>query len=167
MMTSRRGFTFVELVVVITILGILAWIAFPNFSGYSDIKLDAAARRVAADLRYAQNRAMGKRMIHGLLFEPSAARYTVFAPDAATPVLDPGDRNRPLVIDFDTKAEYQGVAISSATFGSTSGVTFDYFGVPRDTSGTDLAATGRVVLTYQGQADTIEVAPGTGKVSVR
>jgi prepilin-type N-terminal cleavage/methylation domain-containing protein len=163
----REGFTVIELALVLTLVGILAWIAYPRFASVYEVKLDAAAGRVAADLRYAQSRSIGTRTVHGILFEPALARYTVFAPVAGSPVSDPSDLSRPLRVDFARKTEYQGVAIASATFGSTSGVKFDYFGVPLDTAGTELAAPGRVVLTYQGFTDTVEVTPGTGAVSVR
>ncbi len=166
-MNGRQGVTMIELTIVITILGIVAWIAYPKLAPYYEIKLDAAARRVASDLRYAQNRAIGRRVVHGVLFEPAAGRYTVFAPNVASPVTDPADRAQTLRVDFNSSPAFKGVAISSATFGTTPGITFDYFGVPRDTAGVDLAATGRVVLTYQGASDTIDVTPTTGKVSVR
>lgn len=168
-MTPRadRGFTMVELVLVLTILGLLAWIAYPKFATYYEIKLDAAARRLAADLRYAQSQSIGTRKTHGLLFEPARGRYTVFSQTPATPVTDPADRSKPLQVDFSTRTEYQGVVLASAAFGSTPGVRFDYFGVPLDTAGVELASPGRVVLTYQGYADTIEVTPATGKVTVK
>ena len=70
-------------------------------------------------------------------------------------------------MDFARKTEFQGVSIASAAFGSTSGVKFDFFGVPLDTAGAELSAPGRVVLLYRGYADTVEVSPGTGAVSVR
>lgn len=161
------GFTLVELALVIAIIAILAWIAYPKIAAVSEIRLDAAARRVAADLRYAQNRSIGTRVVHGLFFEPAAGRYTVYAPTLATPVVDPADRGRNLRVVFNQKIEYRGVAITSASFGSTPGVSFDYFGVPRDTSGADLAAPGRVILSYQGSTDTVEVAPNTGAVTIR
>jgi len=165
--TGADGFTLIELVLVIALMAILAWIAYPKIAVLSEIRLDAAARRVAADLRYAQNRSIGTRMVHGLYFEPALGRYTVYAPTVATPITDPGDRGRTLRVTFAQKVEYRGVAITSATFGATRAVSFDYFGVPRDSGGSDLAATGRVILTYQGQSDTVEVAPGTGAVTVR
>jgi prepilin-type N-terminal cleavage/methylation domain-containing protein len=161
------GFSLVELVIVITMLGILAWLSYPKITAISELRLDAAARRVAADLRYAQNRSIGTRVIHGLVFEPSLSRYTVFAPTVASPLTDPADRAKTLRVDFTRKTEFKGVTITSATFGSTKAVTFDYFGVPRDSGGVDLAATGRVILTYQGLSDTVDVTPGTGKVIVR
>jgi len=161
------GFTLVELVLGITILGILAWLAYPKIAAMDEIRLDAAARRVAADLRYAQNRSIGTRVVHGVQFEPSLGRYTVFAPTPSTPLVDPADRGKTLRVTFNQKIETRGVVIATATFGSTKAVSFDYFGVPRDSAGADLATPGRVILTYQGAADTVEVAPNTGAVSIR
>jgi prepilin-type N-terminal cleavage/methylation domain-containing protein len=165
-MTSR-GFSLTELIVIISILGILGWVAYPKMAAMDEIKLDAAARRLAGDLRYAQSLAMSRRVIHGILFDPALEKYTVFAPDAASPITDPADRARPLAVDYTSRTEFRGVLVQSATFGTTPGVTFDYFGVPRDTAGVDLTSTGSVVLSYQGQSDTVLVAPQTGMVTVR
>lgn len=164
---TARGFTLTELLVMLSIIGILSWLAFPKMVAMDEIKLDTAARRLTADLRYAQSLAMSRRIIHGILFSPATEQYTVFAPNAATPVTDPADRARNLIVDYTTRTEFKGVLIQSATFGTTPGVTFDYFGVPRDTAGTDLSATGFVVLSYQGQTDTVFVAPQTGMVTTR
>jgi prepilin-type N-terminal cleavage/methylation domain-containing protein len=165
-MTSR-GFSMTELIVIISILGILSWLAYPKVSAMDEIKLDAAARRLAGDLRYAQSLAMSRRVIHGILFNPALEKYTVFAPNAATPITDPADRARTMIVDYTSRTEFRGVLVQSATFGTTPGVTFDYFGVPRDTAGVDLSSTGTVVLSYQGQTDTVFVAPQTGMVTVR
>ena len=166
-MSVPRGFTLFELIVVMAIIGIMAWLAYPKLSALNDIKLDSASRRVAADLRYAQSRSIGKRSVHGLLFEPAAGRYTVFSPTTVSPVTDPANPARPLRVDFVASGPLQGVTITSASFGTTRGVTFDYFGVPRDTSGVDLTTNGVVVLSYQGATDSVLVAPQTGTVTVR
>jgi len=162
-----RGFTLTELTVMVVILGVLSWLAYPKMAAMDEVKLDAAARRVAADLRYAQGLAMSRRVIHGILFNTAQEKYTVFAPNAATPITDPADRARTLVVDYTTRTEFKGVLVQSAAFGTTPGITFDYFGVPRDTAGVDLTSQGVVVLTYQGNTDSILVAPQTGTVTVR
>jgi Tfp pilus assembly protein FimT len=164
---TARGFSLTELIVIITMLGILSWLAYPKMAAMDEVKLDAAARRLAGDLRYAQSLAMSRRVIHGVLFNPALERYTVFAPNAATPITDPADRARTMVVDYTSRTEFRGVLVQSAAFGTTPGVTFDYFGVPRDTAGVDLTTNGLVVLTYQGQTDTVFVAPQTGMVTVR
>src|SRR5258705_9792415 len=88
-----RGFSLTEMIVIIAILGILSWLAYPKVVAMDEIKLDTAARRLVADLRYAQNLAMSRRAIHGLLFDPTLQKNTVFAPDTATPLTDPTQRS--------------------------------------------------------------------------
>jgi Tfp pilus assembly protein FimT len=156
-----------ELIIIITILGILSWLAYPKVSAMDEIKLDAAARRLAGDLRYAQSLAMSRRVIHGILFNAALEKYTVYAPNTATPIVDPADRARTMIVDYTSRTEFRGVLVQSATFGTTPGVSFDYFGVPRDTAGVDLTSNGLVVLSYQGQSDSVFVAPQTGMVTVR
>jgi len=164
---AAAGFTLVELAVVITLLSILAWVAWPSLTSMGEIRLDAAARRVAADLRYAQNRAIGSRTTHGVRFDVTAGRYIVYAGNSDSALVNPADRGRTLTIVFDRMTETRGVVIASASFGSTPAVTYDTYGVPRDTTGVELVTPGRVVLAYQGLRDSVEVAPQTGAVSVR
>ena len=58
MMTGKSGFTLVELVVVIVLLGILAAFAIPQFFRLSDYQKRAAYDEVAGALRYAQKLAV-------------------------------------------------------------------------------------------------------------
>jgi len=163
---NPEGFTLVELVVVITLIGILSWIAYPSLGAIGEIRLDAAARRVVSDLRYAQNRAIGSRTVHGVRFDVGAGGYTVYAANSGSAVVNPADRGKSLVVSFASLAETRGVSIESASFGATQGVTFDYYGVPRDSAGVELGSPGRVVLLYQGRRDTVQVAPQTGAIQV-
>ena len=167
-MTAARmeGFTLIEIALVITLVGILAWLAYPSLGSLGELRLDAAARRVASDLRYAQNRAIGSRTIHGVRFDVGVGRYIVFAGTSGTAVVNPADRGKSLAVSFAALAETRGVSIESAAFGATPGVTFDFYGVPRDTAGVELTSPGRVVLLFQGQRDTVEVAPQTGAIRV-
>lgn len=167
MSRRARGFTLVELALVISIIAILAWIAYPKVAVLGEMRLDAAARRLAADLRYAQGQSVATRVAHGIWFEPERGRYAVYAETPETPVVDPADRDHTLGVDFARNAEFHGVSITSVSFGSTPAVSFDCFGVPRDSAGVDLARAGRVVLKYGDRSDTVSVAPATGLVTVR
>ncbi len=164
---AAAGFTLVELSIVITLLAILAWAAWPSMTSLDEIRLDAAARRVVSDLRYAQNRAVGSRTPHGVRFDAAAGRYIVYAGHSDSALTDPANRGATLAVAFDALTETRGVSIASASFGSTPAVVYDSYGVPRDTTGVELVTAGRVVLAYQGIQDTVEVAPQTGAVRVR
>ena len=164
---SPRGFSLVELVLLISILGILAYLAVPRVAGISDARLDAASGRIAADLRYARGRSISERARFGLAFDAPGDRYAVYASRPGTPVVDPANRSRPLGVDFRAPSELHGVEIESASFGRGSVVGFDSFGVPRDADGREISAPGIIVVSFGGRSDTVEVAPSTGAVRVR
>lgn len=59
MCNNRRGFTFVELVVVIVLLGIMSAFALPKFFNVGDYQARGAYDEVTGALRYAQKLAVG------------------------------------------------------------------------------------------------------------
>ena len=164
---GAAGFTLVELVMVLLIVGLLAWVAAPSRSAIDEIKLRAAARRVAADLRYAQGLAVTRRIRHGVSFDTASSSYFVYSPTPRLPVPDPANPGRPLIEAFRAGGELQGVSIDTASFGGSSAVAFDTFGTPLDASGRDLLSPGHVVLSYAGARASVAIEPGTGRVTLR
>jgi MSHA pilin protein MshA len=77
--TAQSGFTLVELVVVIVILGILAAFAVPRFMGLEDQARVAAVNSLAGSLR------SGATMAHGV-WEASGTPATITVPGVATAV---------------------------------------------------------------------------------
>ena len=58
---KRAGFTLVELLVVISILGLMFLISIPSFSRFSSqLALKASAKTLASDLRHLQSQAILK-----------------------------------------------------------------------------------------------------------
>jgi prepilin-type N-terminal cleavage/methylation domain-containing protein len=72
MLETRRGFTVVEMLIVIAMVGIMAAIVIPRFRVTPQTQVRLAAQQLARDLEFTRTRALGAR---------SAARVTL---DAAT-----------------------------------------------------------------------------------
>lgn len=60
-MHSQQGFTLVELITILILVGILAVVALPRLDGAQDFGALAFRDRVATSLRYAQKSAVAKR----------------------------------------------------------------------------------------------------------
>lgn len=88
MLRSQKGFTIIELVVVIVILGILAAVAFPKFQDLSgDAKLAvvngaAAALKSAAVISYAKNQGT-KQTLANIVLQVSAENVTLGGGDCS------------------------------------------------------------------------------------
>jgi prepilin-type N-terminal cleavage/methylation domain-containing protein len=164
--TGWGGFTLIELAIVVTLVGLLAWMALPTRSSLDEIKLRAAARRIAGDLRYAQSMTILRRVRYGVVFDLDQSGYTLYSPKPGAPVPDPSNRGRALGLSFRKPGELQGISIDSVSFDGTNAISFDSFGSPRDAAGRDLSDPGRVVLSYAGMRALVTVSPGTGTVTL-
>jgi prepilin-type N-terminal cleavage/methylation domain-containing protein len=165
----QRGFTLIEVVLVLVILLVIAAVAALNLSSFASIKVNGAARRLASDIRFAQQLAMSQQVRHGVVFNiPVANQYTVYEQDDPTnPARNPSGGGN-FVMSF-TAGEYQGVTIASTLPADGFGrrlVKFDSQGQPLGgTSAALVAGTNTVTLTYQGVNAVVTVAPATGRVT--
>ena len=115
-MNSEKGFTLIEIILVILIAVVLAAVASLSLTNLSTARLDNAVSKVVADLRYAQQLALTTQLRHGLTIN-SVLQYTGHldgTPD--TPFSDPVSLGEDLVVNFDT---YVPVPLNGVEFSGT------------------------------------------------
>lgn len=163
---KRRGFTIIELIVILVILGVLALFAFLTISPYRAVKLEAAAKKVAADLLFAKNLALSTSKWHGVSFEADPVNtYRVYLKEDSTaiPIEDPSQLGKDFVVDL--YDYYSGVTIASVSIAGGNRVEFHPLGTPYDNrGGSAIASTGEVTLNYGGYTKTVYIMPGTGRI---
>lgn len=176
-----KGFTFYEVVLILVITAVLAFTVFIKSPDFYTIKLDSAARKLASDIRFAQQLAMTRQVRNGVVFNLTVAcppavathTYTVFEEKGVCPTVDTPARNPAgggnLTVDYNTDAQFKGVTITSPSFcvGATCTETLEFNaeGAATDAAGTQLNS-GSVTLNYPGATSkTITVTPSTGKIS--
>ncbi len=164
----RSGFTLVELVLVMTVVGILSVAAVPAFLNTGGPKADGAARKVVSDLSYARRLAQNRNGIYGVSFSAANDRYTVYlynpATNSTTPITDPLV-GTPMIVDLKVLPGLGGVDLQNPNFQGGTEVRFSPDGKPADANGVALNAAGSVILSNGGITRTVFVQPNTGEVS--
>jgi len=74
-LSSQSGFTLIELMLVVMLLGLMASLSLPLISGFEPNRLDASARRLAGTVKYLYNEAAMTGLEHRLTFEIAENSY--------------------------------------------------------------------------------------------
>ncbi len=74
---DTKGFTMIELIMVVVITGIMMAVALPKLNGLSGIDLYSAARQVKSDIRYTQEMAMSKYRQTTITFASAGDTYNI------------------------------------------------------------------------------------------
>jgi len=168
---STRAFTLIELLIVVTLMGIAASILIPNMRHAVSFETEAAVRRIVSDLSFAQSDAMARQASRRVLFEEGGTGYRLLADpfDPETDVLyDPisdGGSDR-YVIDFTTDRRFPNIAIEDVDFdGGNNYITYDVIGGP--VNGENASSIGGTfVVSGNGERFEVRVSGFTGRVSV-
>ena len=163
---TAKGYTLIEVLITVTIMGIAAAIVVPNMLQGGTLGVQAGARMIIADLLFAQNEAMAQQSTRRVVFDTDNNTYRVqkFDTGASAWVLEynpskgMGNNQQNYEVDFDEDSRFRGVEIVSADFNGSSTIEFDDLGNP--------SSGGTIVLKYEDHEFEINVAPFTGRVTV-
>jgi prepilin-type N-terminal cleavage/methylation domain-containing protein len=166
---SGGGFTLIELIVVLVLVGILAATAVPSLATLTSSRAAAGARQVQRDVSFARESAILTGTRTWVIFSASTDTYSILVEDPS----NPGRLNASVMTDPATGKDYQvtlgaagsefsGVEITSAAFDGQQEIGFDWLGRPLNNAEADLAAQGTVTLSG-GHLITVRV--GTGMVT--
>lgn len=174
-LASFRGFTLIELVIVILIAVILAITATVQSPNLPSLRTEWAAYKIKSDIRYAQSYAVASQKRTRVSFDVNAESYSIYVEDSPgnwVLMTDPLTK-KSFTVDF-KQSEFRGINIVSTYFnGANYGLLFDASGTPYsyDSSGgtTMLSTTGNVTLLgYRSSISftTVYVTPNTGMVFI-
>lgn len=151
---SSSGFTIIELIVVTVIIAVMAAMVVPLAFGTSGTAATATARRMSADLEYAQNLAITTRANITVTFNTTANSYTV---SNSLGVVEHPITHKDFTITLGNEAGSNGVTLTSA-FGAGKQVVFGPLGDP--------TPSGDIHLGGGGSNYVLTVAAVTGRVSI-
>jgi prepilin-type N-terminal cleavage/methylation domain-containing protein len=174
---NQKGFSYIEIVIVVVILGVIAVAAMPMLSSTDPAKLDNATNEVAEAIRFAQAEAIRTKNSYGINTDTANERIRVYRLSGTTPTYDvyhPIDKKL-YDIKMKTDTYVAGVNLVSASFvfsgaaSSSTNLDFSADGIPKVTSaGRDYMLTsGTITLSYNGLQQVISIAPMTGRVAIQ
>jgi MSHA pilin protein MshC len=152
---DRRGFTFIELVMVIVLIGIIAVYAGPRLSNVTDTKAGAFVDKLRADIRYAQNLAMTRNQQYRVYFNGGgggapASGYSVVNNATGVTALDPAGGGN-LIVTLNS-GDYAGITVSTPSGGY---IEFNALGAP----------TAAATLTISPGGQQVTITAKTGAVN--
>ena len=178
---SRNGYTLVEMLVTLVIMGIAAALLVPSLGAFGAIETQAAVRRLVSDIAFAQSEAVAHQRYLRVQFHADGSGWSLVRVDStgffdpfdatvADYVADPAGVQRgggDFIVDLVKDDRFASVFVESvATAEGVTSLTFDALGGIVSAPGA-AAGAATVVLAGDDSRWEVAVAPVTGRTSVR
>jgi MSHA pilin protein MshC len=144
---DKRGFSTIELIMVIVIAGIMMAIALPKLGVVNTIDLESVTRQVKSDIRYTQEIAMSKYKKATITFDSNLDTYTITSTGSSESKELP-ERS---------KAIFNAVGTGTTNLAFT----FNSSGEPVTGAG------GRLRITSEGSYNEIKIENTTGRATIQ
>ena len=175
---TRHGFTLVEILVVLIIIGIASAVVVPSLGTHNDQNVASAARTVVADLIFAQNRAILNQGFRYVNFSTTNQNYAILttAPNITPAVYEQNPVTlQNYITSFGSSAPpgaMQSVLLQAVSADGMACLAFDELGQPYScdpSTGitTMLAAAATFPVKCGTFTLTVIVQPYTGAMSVQ
>jgi len=161
---ASRAYTLVEVLIVVTILGIAGAMVVPAFSQTGVLRTQAAVRTIVSDITTAQSDALALQVGRAIQFTPSGGEYRIAEVRSATV-----DFNLDLLGQTVITGEtYGNTTMTAARFGTGTTLYLDEMGSPETSAMSGIPApAGYVDVEGSGQKYRITVEAYTGRVTVQ
>jgi len=156
--TTERGFTVVELVVILVLVALLAFAVIPRYQDKGAINVSALAEQLASDVRYTQSLAMTSGQHNRINLVTASYQITT---STGVPVAHPATGSSAAISLSNVSLTLSGLANGY--------IAFDGKGIPYTdvVAGTPLGASATITLNSAGSTRQIVVSPQTGRVLVQ
>jgi prepilin-type N-terminal cleavage/methylation domain-containing protein len=174
----RSGYTLIELILVVGILGLSAALLIPNLVNRDSLVTQMAVRRLIGDITFAQSDALAHQELRRVHFYADGRGYCIvridspgetFDPNTADYVIDPISRSGDglYIIDFTQDERFEGISIVQTDIDTEGGpdLYFDMLGGTITNSG-DIGQGGDIVIGTDDESFLVSIAPFTGKLTV-
>lgn len=170
--TARAGYTLVELLLVVALMGLAAALVVPSMDSADALRVQAGVRSIVADITFAQSDALAYQEGRAIVFDPENNSYTVCEVNGVTvdPATDAiwinGYPNNRYEVQFGDR-RYADAVIESVDFDGNTTLVIDALGGPVMSPGSDEPGNGGSIIVVGSQSRfSIDVAPFTGRVTV-